>query len=56
MVVLLASLVKGAALVLVSAIFVSIEGFWIGAGLVYNQGSFIGGGACAGSFRALTTR
>jgi len=31
-VVLLASLVKGAALVLVSAIFVSIEGFWIGAG------------------------
>ena len=30
--VLLASLVKGAALVLVSAIFVSIEGFWIGAG------------------------
>ncbi|MET0586720.1 MAG: rod shape-determining protein MreD [Candidatus Binatia bacterium] len=32
LVVLLASLVKGAALVLVSAIFVSIEGFWIGAG------------------------
>jgi rod shape-determining protein MreD len=31
-VVLLASLVKGVALVLVSAIFVSIEGFWIGAG------------------------
>jgi rod shape-determining protein MreD len=31
LVVLLASLVKGAALVLVSAIFVSIEGFWIGA-------------------------
>ena len=31
-VVLLASLVKGLALVLVSAIFVSIEGFWIGAG------------------------
>jgi rod shape-determining protein MreD len=31
-VVLLASLVKGAALVLVSALFVSIEGFWIGAG------------------------
>ena len=32
LVVLLASLVKGAALVLVSALFVSIEGFWIGAG------------------------
>jgi rod shape-determining protein MreD len=32
LVVLLASLIKGAALVLVSAIFVSIEGFWIGAG------------------------
>ena len=32
LVVLLASLVKGAVLVLVSAIFVSIEGFWIGAG------------------------
>ncbi len=31
-VVLLASLVKGVALVLVSALFVSIEGFWIGAG------------------------
>ena len=31
-VVLLASFVKGVALVLVSAIFVSIEGFWIGAG------------------------
>ena len=31
-VVLLASLVKGAALVLVSALFVSVEGFWIGAG------------------------
>ena len=31
-VVLLASLVKGAALVLVSGLFVSIEGFWIGAG------------------------
>jgi rod shape-determining protein MreD len=31
-VVLIASLVKGVALVLVSAIFVSIEGFWIGAG------------------------
>ena len=31
-VVLFASLVKGVALVLVSAIFVSIEGFWIGAG------------------------
>jgi hypothetical protein len=29
--VLLAALVKGAALVLVSAIFVSVEGFWIGA-------------------------
>ena len=31
LVVLLAALVKGAALVLVSAIFVSVEGFWIGA-------------------------
>jgi len=32
LVVLFAALVKGAALVLVSALFVSIEGFWIGAG------------------------
>jgi len=32
LVVLFASLIKGAALVLVSAFFVSIEGFWIGAG------------------------
>lgn len=31
LVVLLAALVKGAALVLVSAVFVSVEGFWIGA-------------------------
>jgi rod shape-determining protein MreD len=31
LVVLLAAFVKGAALVLVSAIFVSVEGFWIGA-------------------------
>jgi len=31
LVVLLAALVKGAAVVLVSAVFLSIEGFWIGA-------------------------
>jgi rod shape-determining protein MreD len=31
LVVLLASLVKGAALVLVSAIFLSVDGFWLGA-------------------------
>jgi hypothetical protein len=31
LVVLLAALVKGAALVLVWAIFLSVEGFWIGA-------------------------
>ncbi|HEY7219649.1 MAG TPA: rod shape-determining protein MreD [Candidatus Binatia bacterium] len=31
LVVLLAALVKGAALVLVSVVFVSVEGFWIGA-------------------------
>src|SRR5438309_5209814 len=31
LVVLLAALVKGAALVLISAVFVSTEGFWIGA-------------------------
>ncbi len=31
LVVLLAALVKGAALVLVSAVFVSVEGFWVGA-------------------------
>ena len=32
-VVLLASLVKGAALVLVSAIFLSVDGLWLGAGV-----------------------
>lgn len=32
LVVLIASMIKGAALVLISAIFISIEGFWIGAG------------------------
>jgi rod shape-determining protein MreD len=31
LVVLLAALVKGAAVVLISAVFLSVEGFWIGA-------------------------
>ena len=41
LVVLLAALVKGAALVLVSAIFVSVEGFWIGAAWYIIKGALL---------------